>query len=400
MEPRVTPAKRRIIVGIFIHAFSWGVQIRGDERGYIEKVKAYKELGVDFYTLEKTPSLQDGMQERVYESMTLGTSPVPPTSVPQLIFLSLRSVGAVRRRYPARLMAVYAYNQDIENLWVGFLLKVLLGAPLVVVYHHLRPSSFSTFREGVADRLRRGFHPFRAFSNSILPALNLFSARHADVQIALSAATKDDVERYIGVKNCVVVGNGLDSGKFRPLDLPKDIDGVFLGRLAPQKGIDTLLKAWKQVIQEDPKSRLVLIGGGEAKDVASYKQMSRELGLEQNVRFAGFVSDEEVVRVMGSSRVFVFPSRKEGFAQAVSQAMGCGLCCILSDIPSLKEVYGDAASFVPVDDPQALAERIIHLLDTDDERGELAKRARRFAVGLSWKETATKELDLIETWQR
>jgi len=382
------------MVGIFIHAYGWGRQIRGDERGYIEKVMRYKELGVDFLTLEREPSLQDGMGVRAYTSLKVSPCPIPE-SISQLVLLTFSSLKTALRRYDPRPMAVYAYNQDIENVWVGYVLKILLGAPLVVVYHHLRPASFTTFRSGVADRMSRGFHPIKAVSKSILPALNTFAARHADVQIALSAATRDDVEKYVGVKGCVVIGNGLDIRKFRPLYLQKEFDGVFLGRLAPQKGVDVLLRAWKEVIQTDPGSRLVLVGGGEANDVALYRKMAKDLGLEGNVKFTGFVSDDEIVRLMGASKVFVFPSRKEGFAQAVSQAMGCGLCCILSDIPSLRGVYGSAATFVPVDQPDALAKRITQLVHAEDERLELGRKARQFAETLSWETAVREELALL-----
>jgi glycosyltransferase involved in cell wall biosynthesis len=389
-------AKRHIIIGIFIHAFVWGRQIRGDERGYIEKVKAYRELGVDFCTLEREPSIQDGMGEHVYSTLRVGYR-IVPTTVRQLLLLSLSSLKAVIRRYPSKPMAVYAYNQDIENVWIGYLAKLLLGAPLIVVYHHIRAASFTGFGNGVADRLKRGFHPFSAISKSVLPALNLFAAKHADISIALTRSTKEDVARYVGVQDCVVVGNGLDTAKFRPLNLTREYDAVFLGRLAPQKGIDVLLNAWREVMLVKPSARLILLGGGERDDVQTYRKMSRKLGLESNVRFAGFVSDEEIVRYMGESKVFVFPSRKEGFAQAVSQAMGCGLCCILSDIPPLREMYGSAASFVPVDQPHALSETIVHLLNADDERTDLGRRARRLAESFSWDATARKELDVLLT---
>jgi glycosyltransferase involved in cell wall biosynthesis len=388
-------AKRSVMVGIFIHAFRWGWQIRGDERGYIEKTKKYKEMGIDFYTLEKEPSLQDGMKERAYTSMRLGPCSVPPTTIPQLAFLSIRSLWASRLRYPSRPVAVYAYNQDVENLWVGYLLKRFVGAPLVVIYHHIRPSSFSAFGAGVADRLRRGFHPLTAITKSMIPSLNLYAAKHADVSIALSATTRDDVEMYLGIKDCVVIGNGLDTERFRPLDTPKVYDAVFLGRLAHQKGIDVLLNAWSEVVRGKPDSQLALMGGGDTKDITLYKKMAKDLRLSGNVTFTGFVDDEELVRILNSSKLFVFPSRKEGFAQAVSQAMGCGLCCLLSDIPSLKEVYGDAAVFVPVEQPSALARRITELLQAEDERKSFAKKALQLAEKLSWEDSVRSEIALI-----
>ena len=393
--PSDKASETRVMVGSFIHNYRWGFQIRGDERGYIEKVKEYRELGVDFFTLERPPSLQDDMGEKIYTSMKLGNCRFPPESIGQLLVLSLFSLRAALRRYPSRPIAVYAYNQDIENLWIGYLLKIVLGAPLVVVYHQIRAASFTPFGKGVVDRTRRGFHPARAILKSLLPALNRFAATHADVQISLSEATLRDVERYLGIRGCVVIGNGLDTVKFHPSETPKVFDAAFLGRLAPQKGIDVLLHAWSEVTRDSPGAKLVLVGGGEPEDVTKYREIAKELRLEGNVTFAGFADDRELVPLLNSSKLFVFPSRQEGFAQAVSQAMGCGLCCILSDIPPLREVYGGAAVFSPVDQPSALAEKIRELLKSEQERELLGERARRLAEKFSWKDTVKREFALL-----
>jgi len=389
-----------VIIGTFVHNYRWGVQIRGDERGFVEKVKRYRDRGFEFYTVEKRPSVQAGMKESIYRSEFLGNCAIPPQDFGQLATLSLMGLKAALRKYPSRPFAIYAYNQDVENLWLGYLLKVLVGAPLVVIYHQIRPASFVPFRRGFADRVRRGFHPIRAFTKSLLPAMNMYAAEHADIHIALSQATRIDVETHLGIKECKVIGNGLDTEKFRPLDLPKTIDAVFLGRLAPQKGIDVLLEAWSEVVRGDPDLRLVLIGGGETKEVLRYRRMVKELSLENNVHFAGFLEDDEVVRLLSSSKLFVFPSRQEGFAQAVSQAMGCGLCCILSDIPPLREVYGSAAVFSPLNQPKPLAETIRRLLDAEEERSLYSERARRLAEKFSWDDAVKQEISLVRAFSR
>jgi glycosyltransferase involved in cell wall biosynthesis len=386
---------RRIMVGTFLHNYRWGYQIRGDERGYIEKVKRYRDLGIEFFTIERDPSLQDGMGERTYRSLKVGRRVIPPQGIWDLVILSLYTLRRGVRKYPSRPIAVYAYNQDVENLWTAYIVKLFTGAPLAVIYHHIRPAAFVPFREGVRDRTRRGFHPVRAVLNSLLPGINRFAMDHADVHIALSEATREEVRKFLGVQKCAVIGNGLDTKKFTPLDLPKTFDVAFLGRLAPQKGVDVLLEAWSEVVRNSPGSRMVLLGGGEPKEVSVYKSMARDLRLEKNVTFAGFVEDDEIVRVLNSSRLFVFPSRKEGFAQAVSQAMGCGLCCILSDIPPLREVYGRAAVFSPVDDSHALAEEISSMLGSDEERKLYGKKARQLAETFSWENTVKRELEEI-----
>jgi glycosyltransferase involved in cell wall biosynthesis len=390
-----TDFPRRIMIGTFLHNYRWGYQIRGDERGYIEKVKRYRALGIEFFTVEKVPSLQDGMGERLYRTLEIGNCEIPPRGIWELVILSLQSLRRAVRRYPSHPMAIYAYNQDIENLWTAYLMKVFLGAPLVVIYHQVRQAAFLSFRDGIRDRTRRRFNPVRAVLNSVLPGVNRFAASRADVHIALSEATREEVRKFLGIQKCTVIGNGLDTRKFIPMDLPKTFDVVFLGRLAPQKGIDVLLEAWSEVVRTSPSAQMVLLGGGEPKDVSLYKNMARDLRLEKNVTFAGFVEDDEIVRALNSSRLFVFPSRKEGFAQAVSQAMGCGLCCILSDIPPLREVYGTAAIFSPVDQPQALAEKIRGMLESEEERTSYGKKARRLAETFSWENTVRRELEEI-----
>jgi glycosyltransferase involved in cell wall biosynthesis len=386
---------KRVMVGTFLHNYRWGYQIRGDERGYIEKVKRYRDLGIEFFTIERDPSLQDGMGERDYRSLKVGRCMIPPRGIWDLVILSLYTFRRGMRRYPSRPIAVYAYNQDVENLWTAYVVKLITGAPLAVIYHHIRPAAFVPFREGVRDRTRRGFHPVRVVLNSLLPGINRFAVNHADVHIALSEATREDVERLLEVKECKVIGNGLDAKKFSPVTLPKTFDAAFLGRLAPQKGIDILLKAWSEVVRTRPDSKLVLLGGGEPEDVSLYKRMAEDLRLDGSVTFAGFVDDDDAVRLLNSSRLFVFPSRKEGFAQAVSQAMGCGLCCILSDIPPLKEIYGGAAVFFAAERPDDLAEKIRDMLDSEDERRQYGQRARRLAETFSWETTVKKELSEI-----
>src|SRR5438128_1930481 len=113
----------------------------------------------------------------------------------------------------------------------------------------------------------------------------------------------------------------MNTSTFRPIELQKTYDAAFLGRLHPQKGVDVLLNAWRQVSDEVPSAKLLIIGGGHEHHVKRYREQIRTLNLEKNVQMAGFVSDETLlVKMLNSSRIFVFPSRYEGFALAVAEA--------------------------------------------------------------------------------
>ncbi len=393
MLPRSGSSSSALLV-TFFHKYRWGDQIRGDERGFYEKARALHDRGIETYVLEQEPSLQDDIGAPVYLSLRVRGCKIPPRHLGDIVVLLFHALRRIGGRAWRRPLAVYAYNQDPENVLIGFALKIVTGAPLVVIYHQVDRSSAQWFGDGFRDRRSRGFSVPSAIWHSTLPSLNRLALAHADVSLALSETTRADVEKVLGEAGCVNVGNGLDSSRFRPVIMPKLYDGVFLGRLAHQKGIDILLKAWRLVVDSRIRAKLLLIGGGESSAVQGYKRMIRELNLGDNVELVGFVSDDELVKKLNSSRLFVFPSRKEGFAQAVSQAMGCGMCCVLSSIPSLLENYPSAV-FVPVENHQLLGSKVLQLLSDDRTRDEIGSRARGDVIKLSWQSVVDRELRAI-----
>lgn len=381
----------------FLHKYRWGVQIRGDERGLFEKAKKYRDRGVGLYVLEKSPSLQDGLGEKVYTSLEVGDAPIPPRTLRDLARIVWSALLAIlkSKKIPRRPIGVYAYNQDIENVFLGYVLKIMTGSKLVVVHHQISPQFVTPFWKSFFLRRANGSRLKNSFFRSLLPAINRYALTHADLHIALSNAARQDALDYAGIGDCRVIGNGLDTSKFRPMTLPKKYDAAFFGRLAPQKGIDVLLRSWRMVVDKQPNSKLILIGGGEERDLKMYRNMINDLQLDDSTILTGFKDDDEVVRLLSSSKLYVFPSRQEGFAQTVSQAMACGLCCILSDIPALTENYSKGAIFVPVDNVELFAAAILSLLNDDEKREEYGKDARNHVSKLRWEESVDKELDLI-----
>jgi glycosyltransferase involved in cell wall biosynthesis len=396
MASRSPVKESRHILVTFLHNYRWGWQIRGDERGFLEKARVFKKRGWNLHVIEKSPSMQKDISESIYNSMILGNPQLPPKTVFDLIKLTFQCLILVFRKNILRPVAIYAYNQDVENSWPAYCLKLIARAPMVVIYHQIRSASAESLSTGIHSRRRRGYGIIRSIWYSLLPAVNRLALRHADVHIALSEATRSDVEHLLGIHECKVIGNGIDTFKFKPLDFPRIYDAAFLGRLAPQKGIDLLLKAWQIVTLKIPQAKLLLIGGGESAHVVTYRQMIHELGLEDNVIMTGFLKDEEVVKMLNKSRLFVFPSRKEGFAQAVSQAMACGMCCILSDIPPLRENYGESATFVTPEDVGALGTSVLSLLRDNLKMSQLRTKARALAMKFSWDSTVDQEIRAIQ----
>jgi len=389
------------ILAFFIHRYRWGEQIRGDERGFLEKARQFKELGVPVYAIEVEPSLQECRHESIYTSLKIRLKLKTRRNPLEQMITLLRLIPATfRLSSKVHYDVIYAYNQDIENVVPAYILKLFSKKPLVVVFHLLRSKEMVPFKDAMSVRLKKGFSFPGALLASLLDVTRRFTYRRADLYISVSDAVKNGIIQYLNVQKVVVARNGVNASRFEPRNLDKVYDAAFLGRLHPQKGIETLLRAWKMVVAENCGEKLVLIGGGEEDHIKHYRDLIHELELEENVELTGFVPDEELVRLLNSSKIFVFPSRYDGFALSVAEAMACGLSCIVSDIPALRENYGEAAMLVKPNDTKGLAEAIMELLRDEERREKLGKRARECVKKFDWNEVVRKELEAITGLRR
>ena len=106
-------------------------------------------------------------------------------------------------------------------------------------------------------------------------------------------------------------------------------------------------------------------------------------------------STTESIELLSSSSIFLLPSRREGFGLAALEAMAHGVPCILTDLPALKEKFGEAAIFVPTNDAESLANGILNLLDDQERQQRMAADGVKLARSLSWDVVAAKEALVI-----
>ncbi|MBO3810047.1 MAG: glycosyltransferase, partial [Candidatus Brockarchaeota archaeon] len=298
------------VLALFIHRYRWGKQIRGDERGFLEKMRVYRDLAAKVYVIELEPSLQQLVGEQIYESLRINFSlRWSSDAFNQLANLFLLVLAALRLSRRVGFNVVYTYNQDLENVLPAFVIKLLTRKPIVLIFHLFYKDYAKPFRKALSERLSKGFKLTSAFLRSSLGFLRNFAFKSADLIICVSGFVREEVVRHIRTQGVVVVRNGVNTSVFRKIECPKVYDAAFLGRLCHQKGVDVLLNAWKMVTVEFGEAKLVLIGGGDPEHVANYKKMIRELGLQDNVVLKGFVPEKELAVLLNSSKLFVFPSR-------------------------------------------------------------------------------------------
>lgn len=179
----------------------------------------------------------------------------------------------------------------------------------------------------------------------------------------------------------VAVLNGVDVRYFYPE--PKRIDAQFtliaVGRLDVAKDYPNLLHATNLVRRQRDNFKLQIIGDGSRRVIL--QEMTESLGLTDKVEWLGIRRD--IPRLLNRADCFVLSSAWEGFGLVVAEAMACGLPVVATDCGGVKEVLGGERWLVPPKDPQALAEKVIEIMQmTDEQRLLLGKANRRRIVDL------------------
>ena len=158
---------------------------------------------------------------------------------------------------------------------------------------------------------------------------------------------------------------------------------VGMGRLVPQKGFDLLLGAFSRVADRHPEWSLTIIGVGPLRK--QLEEQAQMLGVGGRVQFAGLLLDP--FPVIRTAQLFVFSSRFEGFGNALTEAMACGLPAISFDCPAGPgEIIRDGVDgiLVPPEDVNALAAALDQLMTDNALRESFARRApevlNRFSV--------------------
>lgn len=227
--------------------------------------------------------------------------------------------------------------------WLCFLFRT----PYII---HLHGGGFMDFYEGLS-RLGKVY-------------LRLVF-RSAAFVIALSKVWKEWIENVLHIKRIAVVPNGVQDISFQPEELNRTQPTVlFLGLLGPNKGTDILIEAMREVTKHIPSAVLELGGNG---DLDRYKEQACDL---QNVKFLGWINENERRAALARASIYCLPSWKEGLPFSILEAMSAGLPVISTPVGSISEAVVDGVNgyLVEPGDTDGLSKAILNLLNSPDLR--------------------------------
>ena len=225
----------------------------------------------------------------------------------------------------------------------------------------------------------------RGVRRTVIRGIDGWTARHLNAWFhALTEAVATDAVDNLGIdrSRVTVIGRGRSRERLGwPSPERRDaaraalgVDGelvVAVGRHEPMKGHDVLARAWARVADQRPDAHLLLAG----RDGHNTPALDRTLAGVPRVRRLGHV--DGIGDLLAAADVFALPSRREGASGALMEALAMGVPIVASDLPALREAVDDGVqgTFVPPDDPAALASAITALLDDLPTRAAMSAAA-------------------------
>ena len=323
--------------------------ISGSEAHLLSLLPQLKERGWDVRFLmlhEHEPGAWEFARELRGRGIPLDAIPLAADVDPIAFF---RIAGYLGRTRPT-ILHTHLVHADVYGQLTG----ALTGVPIRVSTKH----GFNEFREN------RGF----ALGDRAIASL-------AHTHIAISRGLARYLEEV----------EGFDGGSFEIVHYGIEPDGepgpyagdvprlLCVGRLIPIKGHIVLLRAFAQARRRVPTLQLDLAGRGPLEP--ALRALAKELGVEEAVRFLGYVAP--VQRAIEETAAVVVPSMGEGFGMVALEAMLAGVPVVATDVSSLPELVGDAGILVPAEDPSALATAVNRVLADPADYGERGRARAR-----------------------
>jgi len=330
----------------------------------------------------------DGIGVKCYNAVNIGFRLGIPYAIPQISSFKtfLEAVKASD--------LIHAHGHPYPSSLIAAKIAKKYGKPVVLTQHN----TFIEYENSLWDHVE--------WLNDC--AIGREALKASDRIVVVSNATRNYV-LSLGAdpKKVCVLHNGVDVDRFKPLAGVRDEMRKKLGipkasrvvltvrRIVYKNGVDTLIDSAEKSIRKNP--RLVFLVVGKGPDFEKVKEKIVQLGIQENFRLIGFVSDDDLPFYYNAADFFVLPSKSgEGLPLVALEAMACGLPIIATNVGGISEIMKEeCGKLVPPNSPDVLAEAILEF-----SRRELASLRRDLRVMVeqehSWDRNVEKLIEIYE----
>ena len=248
--------------------------------------------------------------------------------------------------------------------------------------------SLKIFRYYKNRSLKENFYFFR--QKAYLWAVYRLGLSFSDHVLTISQYSKRDItQSFPKLKNkSSYVYHGIPRGFKPPLNNTSKQGVLMLGGDSHQKNPENMLKAWAQLPKELQKAHPLTILGFVGGEDSIISKTIRALGIENDIVIKGWVTEDELIQAMQTSKVFIFASREEGFGFPLVQSMASGTPVVTSEADVLIEIGQDAICSAKAEDFLALSSAVRSLLTDEKLYNEKVQKGLTISSKFTWEHTA------------
>ena len=214
-----------------------------------------------------------------------------------------------------------------------------------------------------------------------------------------SNSTKEDLTNWgISEQNITIIPYGLDVCPFNKIPVKqKKKTLIFLGALAKDKGIEEALKIFEWINARDKGFNFWVVGKGEEHYTKYLKEKAKQLGLEKNINFWGYVDKKMKYLLLAKSHLLINPSFREGWSLVVMEAASVGTPTVGYDVPGLRDsIVNGKTGLLSRSSPKDLAANALGLLADKAEYERFRKNCFIWSEKFDWKKSVRLSLMFVE----
>ncbi len=227
-----------------------------------------------------------------------------------------------------------------------------------------------------------------------------FALKFSNENIFISSHEHKSVSQELGCNNPHYIPLILDTDEYcMPKEtLPKENFIFTVSWMAKENTIrkcsKQIIEAFAEILKQKPDTKLIMAGQKHT-GYPELETLAKKLGVFEQIEFPGIISKEQKIDYMQRCSVYLQPTLYEGFGLAILEAMSCGAAVVSSPVGAVPEVVADCGVLVDGQQPKAIAEAVLGLLNNKKQAQTIGQEARKRAVQLFSYQRKYKDLKKI-----
>jgi len=332
----------------------------GGEKRFLEISKRLKNKNVHFKIIQKRPFRKF------------------PISLWGIGFILWAFFTGLRKKFDL----IYCPHGQIWDVLPAYLISRVKNRPYIMIYH-----------EVFYEREQKVITPNKILlyiRKLIFKRIGPLILKRSNGIIGINSLGIKEIKKLFNYKKLIgLVGNGIDYEYLRQFEnFNKEFDCSYLGRITEMKGIYDII----DIFSENRDLTCVLVGTVDKKMKSEYLKKLNEL---ENIKIYEGLSDDEAYSMIAKSKIFIIPTKNEGWCISIAEAMALGLPIVAYNLPVFKDIFEDKINYISINDTKKFTEKIFELLENKKLSESYKKNGIEFIKKYNLKEIANKELNFM-----